>query len=160
MKVELWANGFKLYGPHIIFTIHFEKTPEIYSCWANMVSSWSPILISYIHSIFIFLVKAYRLGLWIFFNSLIKFFIERKEKGVIFFIPFFFSFLKTSIQNMNKSEFLTWSQCLGPLYHRSFIFSVKAYRLGLWIFFHSSIKFFIERKEKGVIFIPFFLFKN
>ena len=89
MKDEFWANGFKLYGPHIIFTIHFGKTPEIYSCWANMVSSWRPIFISYNHISFIYLVKAYRLGLWIFFHSLTKFFIERKEKGVIFFITFF-----------------------------------------------------------------------
>ena len=148
MKDEFWANGFKRYGPHIIFTIHFGKTPKIYSCWANMVSSWRPIPISYNHRSFIFSVKAYRLGLWIFSHSFVKFFIERKEKGVIFFISFFF-FLKTSIQNMNKSEFLTWSQCSGPLYHRSFIFSVKAYRLGLW------------KKEKEVIFfIPFFPFKN
>ena len=60
MNDELWTNGFKLYGPHIIFTIHFGKTPEIYSCWANMVSTWKLILISYTHSSFIFLVKAYR----------------------------------------------------------------------------------------------------
>ena len=149
MKDEFWANGFKRYGPHIIFTIHFGKTPKIYSCWANMVSSWRPIPISYNHRSFIFSVKAYRLGLWIFSHSFVKIFIERKEKGVIFFISFFFFFLKTSIQNMNKSEFLTWSQCSGPLYHRSFIFLVKAYRLGLW------------KKEKEVIFFkPFFPFKN
>ena len=115
MTDEFWATGFKLYGPHIIFTIHLGKTLEIYSCWANMVSTWWPILISYTHSSFIFLVKAYRLGLWIFFHSLIKFFIERKETWVIFFILFFF-FLNTSIQNMKRREFFTWSQCVGPLF--------------------------------------------
>ena len=50
---EFWANGFKLYRPHNIFTIHFGKTPEIYSCWANMVSSWRPSPISYNHRSFI-----------------------------------------------------------------------------------------------------------
>ena len=91
MNDEFWANGFKLYGPHIFFTIHFGKTPEIYSCWASIVSSWRLILISYNHSSFIFLVNAYRLGLWIFFHSLIKFFIEGKKKRVIYLIAFYLS---------------------------------------------------------------------
>ena len=29
MNDELWANGFKLYGPHIIFTFHFGKTRNL-----------------------------------------------------------------------------------------------------------------------------------
>ena len=83
-----WAcigQVFKPYGPHIIFTIHFGKTLEIFSwsCWANMVSSWRPIPISYIHSIFISLVKAYRLDLWIFFHSLMKFFIDWKKRNYL-----------------------------------------------------------------------------
>ena len=89
MNDEFWANGFKLYGPHIIFTIHFGKTPKIYSCWAIMDSTWKPIFISYTHCNFIFLVKAYRLGQWIFFHSLIKFFIEGKKKRVIYLIAFY-----------------------------------------------------------------------
>ena len=97
-----------------IFTIHFGKTPEIYS---NMVSSWRPIFISYNHSNFIYLVKAYRLGLWIFFHSLTKFFIEQKEKEVIFFIPFFLFKNKYSKHGgEKKGEFFTWSQCAGPLF--------------------------------------------
>ena len=76
---------------------------EIYSCWAIMDSTWKPIFISYTHCNFIFLVKAYRLGLWIFFHSLIKFFFEWKKKKKLSSSYLFF-FLNTSIQNSKRLE--------------------------------------------------------
>ena len=51
-------------------------------------AQWS-ILVSCILNSFISLVKAYMLGLPIFFHSLMEFFIDGR-KGIIFFKPFFF----------------------------------------------------------------------
>ena len=69
------------------------------SYWANMVSLWGPIwfhyggqwpiLISCILSSFIPLVKAYILGLSIFFHSLMKFFIDGKKMNYLLQIFFF-----------------------------------------------------------------------
>ena len=48
-----------------------------------MISSRRSTPISYIHSAFITLMKAYRLGLWIFFYSLMKFFIDWNKRNYL-----------------------------------------------------------------------------
>ena len=58
--------------------------------WFHYGGQW-PILISCILSSFIPLVKAYMLGLSIFFHSLMKFFIDGKKMNYLLQI-FFFSF--------------------------------------------------------------------
>ena len=60
------------------------------SIWFHYGGQW-PILISCILSSFIPLVKAYMLGLSIFFHSLMKFFIDGKKMNYLLQI-FFFSF--------------------------------------------------------------------
>ena len=48
-----------------------------------MVSSQRLVPISYILSTYTILVKAYRLGLWIFFHSLMKFFIDWNKRNYL-----------------------------------------------------------------------------